>query len=114
MNIDQPKTAYLFHGFTESILPEEMVKAIHSFLKTEHLYSSATREITTKLAILNDEFEYIRDRNLIHLIKTRIKTPKSIFEKLQRLGCELSAESARKYLNDIASASRCPFGMSLI
>jgi putative GTP pyrophosphokinase len=102
MNIDRPKTSYLFDGVKESILPAEMVKAINSFLKTENLYLSATREIGTKLEILNDEFKNLRDRNPIHLIQTRIKTPKSILEKLQRLGCELSAESARKNLNDIA------------
>lgn len=110
MNIDQPKTAYLFEGVTESTLPDEVVNAIRSFLKTEHLYVSATREITTKLEILNDEFKHIKDRNPIHLIKTRIKTPRSIYNKLQRLGCELSAESARRNLNDIAGIRViCPY-----
>ncbi len=102
MNIDQPKSAYLLDGLTESVLPEEMAQAIRSFLKTENLYTSAAREITTKLEILNDEFKYLKDRNPIQLIKTRIKTPRSILDKLQKLGCELSAESARKNLNDIA------------
>ncbi len=102
MNSDQSKTAYLFDGLTENILPEEMAHAIRSFIKTENLYLSATREITTKLEILNDEFKYLKDRNPIQLIKTRIKTPKSIFKKLQKLGYELSTESARNNLNDIA------------
>lgn len=104
MNIDQFKTAYLFDGISESIAPEEMMRVVRSFIKTENLYLSAIREITTKLEILNDEFKNLKDRNPIHLIKTRIKTPKSIFEKLQRLGCELSAESARKNLHNIIHA----------
>jgi len=102
MKIDHPKTGYFFEGLTETHIPEEILKSIHSFMKTENLYLAATREITTKLEILNDEFRYLKDRNPIQLIKTRIKTPKSILEKLQKLGCEVSAESARKNLNDIA------------
>jgi putative GTP pyrophosphokinase len=42
------------------------------------------------------------DRNPIHQIKTRVKTPKSIIDKLIRKGYELSVESARENLNDIA------------
>lgn len=102
MNIDQSKTAYLFEGVTESSLPKEMVSAIRSILKTENLYFSAAREITTKLEILNDEFKHTKDRNPIHLIKTRIKIPKSIIDKLKRIGCEINEKSARKNLNDIA------------
>ncbi|MBP7737394.1 MAG: GTP pyrophosphokinase family protein [Spirochaetes bacterium] len=102
MNVEQPKTAYLFNGLIDDFLPEEMGKVIHSFIKTENLYLSATREITTKLEILNDEFKYLKDRNPIQLIKPRVKTPRSILEKLHKLGFELSAESARINLNDIA------------
>jgi putative GTP pyrophosphokinase len=68
----------------------------------ENLYSSATREITTKLENLNDEFKHVKDRNPIHQIKARVKTPKSIIRKLTQRGFELSVESARKNLTDIA------------
>jgi len=102
MEVDHSKSAYLFDGINKEFLPEETVKAIYSFLKTENLYHAATREIETKLQNLNDEFKYGKYRNPIHQIKTRVKTPKSIMSKLKRRGLELSVESARKNLTDIA------------
>ncbi|MCF6297777.1 MAG: GTP pyrophosphokinase family protein [Flavobacteriaceae bacterium] len=101
-SIDSSKVAYIFDGLKGYILPDDEAKAIHSFIVTENLYSSAAREISTKLDNLNDEFKHVKDRNPIHSIKSRIKTPKSIMDKLNRLGCELSVESARKNLTDIA------------
>ena len=100
--IDLPKTSYFLGGFSEQDLPKEAIDTIHSFRITENLYSSATREITTKLENLNDEFKHVKDRNPIHIIKARVKTPGSILRKLLRRGCELSVESARKNLTDIA------------
>jgi putative GTP pyrophosphokinase len=94
--------SYLFDGISGNILPEEMVKTIRSFMVTENLYSSATREIATKLENLNNEFKYTHDRNPIQNIQTRVKTPASIVNKLQRHGWDLSVESARKNLTDIA------------
>jgi len=102
VNIEKTKIAYLFDGLTGDILPEEAVKTINSFMVTENLYLAATREITTKLENLNDEFKYAKDRNPIHQINARVKTPKSIMNKLTRRGFELSVESARNNLTDIA------------
>ena len=69
---------------------------------TENLYLGAIREITTKLENLNDEFKYHKDHNPIHQIKARVKTPRSIMNKLKRRNFELSIESARNNLTDIA------------
>jgi len=102
MKIEKTQIAYLFDGVTNGVLTEEAVKAIHAFLEAESLYSSAVREITTKLENLNDEFKQTKDRNPIHQIKARVKTPKSIMDKLLRRGFELSVESARNNLTDIA------------
>ncbi len=99
---DYPETSYLFDGLTGSVLPEEMAKAIRLFMATENLYLSATREISTKLENLNNEFKYGSKRNPIHSIRTRVKTPMSIARKLQKRGLELSVESARRNLTDIA------------
>jgi putative GTP pyrophosphokinase len=101
-NIERPKTSYLFDGVATGLLPGEMTATIRSFLETENLYLSATREIATKLENLNDEFKYTKDRNPIHLIQTRVKTPKSIMDKLLRRGFPLSVASARENLTDIA------------
>ncbi len=100
--IDFAKAAYFLDGLTDQNLSQEMIGVINSLLIAENLYSSATREITTKLENLNDEFKHVKDRNPIHMIKARVKTPKSIIRKLSQRGLELSIESARVNLTDIA------------
>jgi len=101
-NIERLKVAYNIDGIEGYILPNEKAKLIYSFIEAQNLYSSAAREIATKLENLNDEFKYVKARNPIHQIKSRIKTPKSIIDKLTKLGCEISADSARNNLTDIA------------
>lgn len=104
------RASYLFDGLAGSILPEEMVKTIRAFITTENLYLSATREITTKLENLNNEFRFSTERNPIHHIQSRVKTPASIVKKLQRRGLEVGVESARKNLTDIAGVRViCPY-----
>ena len=44
----------------------------------------------------------MKDRNPIHIITARVKSPRSIIRKLSRRGLELSVESARDNLTDIA------------
>ncbi|NLE35214.1 MAG: GTP pyrophosphokinase family protein [Bacteroidales bacterium] len=100
--MDLKRASYLFEGIRGQILPENLIDTIRSFIAAENLYSSATREIATKLENLNSEFNSMHERNPIHLIQTRVKTPASIMEKLKRRGFELSVESARKNLTDIA------------
>lgn len=101
-NIEKLKVAYIVDGLNGHILPEERAKLFNSFVASQNLYSSAAREITTKLENLNDEFKHVKERNPIHSIKSRIKSPKSIIEKLNKRGHELSVESARDKLTDIA------------
>ncbi len=102
MNIDRWKLQYLIEGLTPESMPEHLSDTIGSLLKTEHLYLSAARAITTKLEILNEEFKNTNDRNPIQFIKSRIKNPLSIYKKLQRKSLEINEESARKNINDIA------------
>lgn len=101
-HIERSKASYFFDGVTAGMLSEEVMATIRSFLATENLYHSATREIATRLENLNDEFKTTKDRNPIHLITTRVKSPKSILDKLTRRGFPVSLESARENLTDIA------------
>lgn len=66
------------------------------------LYSSALKEIGTKLEILNDEFQHVHQYNPIEHIKSRLKTPESIVNKLKRRGYEVSIANMVRYVNDIA------------
>ncbi|MCR5451749.1 MAG: GTP pyrophosphokinase family protein [Lachnospiraceae bacterium] len=66
------------------------------------LYSSAIKEISTKMEILSDEFQHTHQYNPIEYVKTRVKKPDSIIKKLKRYGYEESIENMVAYCNDIA------------
>lgn len=72
------------------------------YLQMQHLYSAAMQEIQMRLEVLNDEFSVTFSRSPIHHIESRLKTPRSTLEKLQRKGYPISLESAKKNINDIA------------
>ena len=60
------------------------------------------KEVSTKVEILNDEFQQVHQYNLIEYIKSRIKSPESIVKKLKRYGYESSIDNMVDYINDIA------------
>ncbi len=66
------------------------------------IYNSALKQISTKLEILNDEFQHVHRYNPIEHIKSRIKTSESIVKKLKKNGYESTIENMVKYVNDIA------------
>ena len=72
------------------------------YLEMSHLYDAAIREIRTKLEILDREFSILYSANPIHHIDSRLKSPQSIVEKLERKGWPVSIESAEQHLQDIA------------
>lgn len=73
-------------------------------------YRCAIREIRTKLEVLDDEFSSKYNRNPISFIKTRIKKPMSIYQKLLHLGYEFTEENIVEQLNDVAGVRViCPF-----
>lgn len=88
----------LFPENTQQQIMEQMFK----FLELEHLYESAIREVKTKLEILDSEFRTKFSYNPIHHIEDRLKSPQSIFEKMQRKGLPFNVDAARANLNDIA------------
>ena len=65
-------------------------------------YRCAMMEVETKFNVLNEELSLQYDRNPIETIKTRLKSPESILEKLTRKGLPLTVESIEENLNDIA------------
>nr|WP_125665726.1 GTP pyrophosphokinase family protein [Paenibacillus baekrokdamisoli] len=65
-------------------------------------YKFALDEMSTKLTILNEELQFVQDYNPIEHVKTRIKSPESIVEKLKRKGLEVSKENAAAHIRDIA------------
>lgn len=75
---------------------------IHSWEEVSLMYNSALKQITTKIEILNEEFQEVHRYNPIEHVKARVKTPESIVKKLKRNGYESTIENMVRYVNDIA------------
>ncbi len=73
-------------------------------------YKCALMEVETKLNVLNEQFSKLEDYNPIETIKTRLKTPESIAEKMERRGLAFTFENVERNINDIAGIRViCPF-----
>ena len=66
------------------------------------LYGAAVRQLELKFEILNSELSTMFDRNPIHHIEGRVKSPESITAKLERKGLPVTFRSAMENVNDIA------------
>ncbi|MEG0830490.1 MAG: GTP pyrophosphokinase family protein [Anaerovoracaceae bacterium] len=71
------------------------------FVILRNTYHAAIKEISTKLEILDDEFHVCYDYNPIHHMECRLKSPQSLFEKLERKGLDVSI-SAIENITDMA------------
>lgn len=65
-------------------------------------FKCAMMEIETKFRVLNEEFSLQYDRNPISAIKSRLKSFKSIRDKLVKNDFPLSVASVEENLNDVA------------
>ncbi|MCI8996891.1 MAG: response regulator [Lachnospiraceae bacterium] len=65
-------------------------------------YQSAIMEVETRLKVLNAEFSQEYNRNPFESIKSRLKTPESIYEKLERKGQPITVENVQEHLHDVA------------
>ena len=83
-------------------VPDIWIHQAKEFQRVMMMYTCAIREVRTKLEVLNDELSVKNQRNPIEMIKSRVKKPLSIVEKLRRRGLEVSLESMIKNLDDVA------------
>ncbi len=65
-------------------------------------YRCAIMEVETKFKVLNEELSLESERNPIESIKSRLKSPESIYEKLIRKNLPITLESIEGNLFDIA------------
>ena len=81
----------------------EMIRS-HSeaYMKLMAYYRCAIMEVETKFNVLNEQFSLRYDYNPIESIKTRLKSPDSIAEKMHRKNYPLSVDSIEKNLDDVA------------
>ena len=86
---------------------------LEEFHETRQLmsyYACAIMEIETKFNVLSAQYKASQSYNPIDTIKTRLKSPDSIREKLIRRGLPQTPEAIEKYLTDIAGVRViCPF-----
>lgn len=93
-------------AFVDSILENDAIEQIlnqgEAFRTLMAYYKCAIMEVETKFNVLNTEFSLKYDRNPIETIKSRLKSPESIIEKLHRKELEFSASCIERELSDIA------------
>ncbi len=65
-------------------------------------YQCAIMEVETKFNVLNEEMSLRYDRNPIETIKSRLKSPESIIDKVSRKNLPLTVEDIEENINDIA------------
>lgn len=91
-------------------MPESIALQFDDYKRLMCYYQCAMMEIETKFKVLNAQFSLEQERNHIETIKTRLKSPESIIEKLQRKNYPLSVASIESNLDDVAGVRViCPF-----
>ena len=80
----------------------EKLREAKSFDRMMLEYGAAIMEVETRLKSLNAEFSQEYNRNPFESIKSRLKTPESIYEKLERKGYPATVENIRERLMDVA------------
>lgn len=68
------------------------------------LYDAAVKQVETKIEILSRDFQLAYRYNPIEHVRTRVKTPEGIVNKLIRYEKDVTIENAVKYIKDIAGA----------
>ena len=92
--------------FEDKILSVAVDKT-KEYIKLMSYYKCALMEVETKLNVLNVEYSLQHDRNPINSIKSRVKSPIAIKEKLERRGYEYDLQSIEENINDIAGLRVC-------
>ena len=73
-----------------------------TFQKLMFSYKMAIKELNTKIEIFKEEFKTFYDYDLVDHINTRIKSPKSIIQKMKKKECKLTYKEMIENINDIA------------
>jgi len=78
------------------------------------IYEWGLNTLLTKLNIIHDDLKNFQDNSAIEYIRSRIKAPESIAQKLFEMKKEITADNAVKYLRDIAGIRIiCPFAKDI-
>ncbi len=97
-NSEEKSIALLFEGNNF----DKARSWIEDFRQLMAYYRCAMMEVETKFNVLNEEFSLQYDRNPINGMKSRLKSPVSIKEKLEKKNLPTDIATMEKELNDIA------------
>jgi len=87
---------------TDDIGVEQVRELLHSAEQLMCNYRCAMLEVETKFRVLDEQFSLQHNRNPIVSIHTRLKTPESIRNKLERRNLEISLDSIVENIFDVA------------
>lgn len=65
-------------------------------------YQFGIDELTTKISILHEEFTHLHHSSPIEHVDARLKSVRSIVEKVRRRGVEMTVDAIRQEITDIA------------
>lgn len=82
--------------------PKRADLSLDPFKQMMSYYRCAAMEVETKFRVLDVQMSLNRENNPIESIKTRLKSPESIFEKLKRRDLPMTLSAIEENLNDIA------------
>ncbi len=85
-----------------SDLITQMKNKSEKFMKLMMQYECAMIEVKTKLDVLNKELSFAEERNSFDTVLSRLKTPESICEKLERFGHKFTVSNIEEYIEDVA------------
>ena len=77
-----------------------MLETRKRYMEMMNKYRCAIMEVETKLKVLNTEFSLQYDRNPFESIKSRLKSPVSIMEKLRRKGLPINEEVLEQQIEE--------------
>lgn len=97
---EQEETLEKQHRIIE--MQAEKLRESEPFNRLMMEYRAAIMEVETRLKVLNEEFSQVYNRNPFESIKSRLKTPTSIYAKMAYKGYPVTVESIREHLTDVA------------
>lgn len=86
----------------EMLLNNSLEIDIQAFFDQMMIYNAGIKEVRTKLEILDDEFQTKYAYNPIHHIESRLKSVKSIVNKIKEKNMDVTLNNIKENVTDIA------------
>ena len=106
MDIQQLEEYKMKHTIPSESAQDERALAIKeefvAFSRLMAYYKCAMMEVETKFKVIDQDFSWQYERNPIETIKTRLKKPSSIQDKLRRYGKPFTVQSIEENMHDVA------------